>query len=84
MNLNAQQASDYFPAQTGFEWKFKATPLDSANNPIPEQTQYRIDSFATVTNYQGRMANIVNTKIGPLATIQFQPYLDSLHQENVQ
>jgi len=74
----AQQASDYFPTQTGFEWKFKATPLDSANNPIPAQAQYRIDSFATVANYQGRIANIVNTKTGPLSTIQFQPYLDSL------
>lgn len=74
----AQLASDYFPTQTGFEWKFKATPLDSANNPIPAQAQYRIDSFATAANYQGRMANIVNTKTGPLATIQFQPYLDSL------
>ena len=33
--LNAQQASDFFPAQTGFEWKFKQTPLDSLNNPVP-------------------------------------------------
>ncbi len=78
MILFAQQASDYFPTQTGFEWKFKATPLDSANNPIPAQAQYRIDSFATVANYQGRVANIVNTKTGPLSTIQFQQYMDSL------
>jgi len=75
---NAQQASDYFPDQTGFEWKFKQTPLDSANNPIPSLAQFRVDSFATVTNYQGRLANIVNTKDGPLNTILLQPYLDSL------
>lgn len=75
---NAQQASDYFPTDTGFEWKFKQTPLDSASNPIPSLAQFRIDSFATVANYQGRMANIVNTKNGPLITIQSQPYLDSL------
>ena len=76
--INAQQASDYFPTQTGFEWKFKQTPLDSVNNPIPSLAQFRIDSFATVANYQGRMANIVNTKNGPLITIQSQLYLDSL------
>ncbi len=32
--INAQQASDYFPTQTGFDWKFKAIPLDSVSNPI--------------------------------------------------
>jgi len=76
--INAQQASDYFPTETGFEWKFKQTPLDSASIPIPSLAQFRIDSFATVANFQGRMANIVNTKNGPLNTIQSQPYLDSL------
>jgi hypothetical protein len=74
----AQQASDYFPTQTGFEWKFKQTPLDSAQNPIPSLAVFRIDSFASVANYQGRMANIVPTKTGPLQTILLQPYLDSL------
>ena len=75
---NAQQASDYFPAQTGFVWEFKQTPLDSLNNPIPSMAVFRIDSFASVANYQGRLANIVPTKTGPLLTIPFQPYLDSL------
>ena len=32
--INAQQASDYFPSQTGFDWKFKQSPLDSVSNPI--------------------------------------------------
>ena len=75
---NAQQASDYFPSQTGFEWKFKATPLDSLNNPIPSLAVFRVDSFASVANYEGKLANIVPTKTGPLQTIQFQPFLDSL------
>jgi len=75
---NAQQASDYFPSQTGFEWKFKEIPLDSANNPIPSLAEFRIDSFASVANYEGKLANIVATKTGPLIFIQFQPYLDSL------
>lgn len=75
---NAQQASDYFPSQTGFEWKFKAIPLDSVSNPINALAYYRMDKFESVANYQGRLANIVPTKSGPLLTILFQPYLDSL------
>ena len=75
---NAQQASDFFPAQTGFEWKFKAIPLDSVSNPINSLAYYRIDKFESVANYQSKQANIVQTKSGPLQTILIQPYLDSL------
>jgi hypothetical protein len=75
---NAQQASDYFPTQTGFEWKFKAIPLDSVSNPVNSLAYYRIDNFESVANYQGKLANIVQTKSGPLQTILLQPYLDSL------
>ena len=75
---NAQQASEYFPAQIGFEWKFKAIPLDSVSNPITSLAYYRIDSFESVANYEGKLANIVLTKSGPLQTILLQPYLDSL------
>ena len=67
---NAQQASDYFPSQTGFEWKFKAIPLDSVSNPINSLAYFRIDSFASVASYEGKLANIVPTKTGPLQTIQ--------------
>jgi hypothetical protein len=74
----AQQASDYFPSQPGFEWKFKVTPLDSLNNPLTSEAAYRIDSFATVTDYNGMLANIVPTKLGPLQTILNQAYSDSL------
>lgn len=74
----AQQASDYFPSQTGFEWEFKQTPLDSLNNPIPSLSAFRVDSFASVANYEGKMANIVPTKTGPLFSIPFQPFMDSL------
>jgi hypothetical protein len=76
--IYAQQASDYFPLQTGFEWKFKQTPLDSLNNPIPAMAVFKIDSFASVANYQGRIANIVPTKTGSLSTILYQTFLDSL------
>ena len=75
---NAQQASDYFPPQTGFIWEFKQTPLDSLNNPIPSLALFRVDSFASVANFEGKLANIVPTKTGPLLTIPFQPFLDSL------
>jgi len=73
-----QQASEYFPTQTGFEWKFKQTPLDSAQIPITSLAYYRMDFFESVEDYEGRLANIVLTKTGPLLTIQQQPYLDSL------
>jgi len=74
----SQQASDYFPSQTGFEWKLKAIPLDSASNPINSLAAFRIDSFASVANYEGKLANIVLTKSGSLQHILLQPYLDSL------
>jgi hypothetical protein len=74
----SQQASDYFPPQTGFDWKFKAIPLDSASNPIPSLAFYRMDYFESVANYEGKLANIVLTKDGPLQFIQQQPFLDTL------
>ena len=75
---NAQPASEYFPSQTGFEWKFKQTPLDSGNVPNPSLAFYRMDIFESVANYEGKLANIVPTKTGPLQSILFQPYSDSL------
>jgi hypothetical protein len=74
----SQQASDYFPSQTGFEWKLKSIPLDSVSNPINALAYFRIDSFATIENYEGKLANIVLTKSGPLDSILLKPYLDSL------
>jgi len=75
----AQQASDYFPPQTGFIWKYELTPLDSLNNPIDPLTFFRVDSFTTTADYQGKLANIVVTKEGPFAVINFLPYTDSLY-----
>jgi hypothetical protein len=74
----AQTASDYFPSNVGFEWKYKVTPLDSASTPINFLAVFRVDSFASVANYKGNMANIVATKTGPLVSIQQQPFSDSL------
>ena len=74
----AQQASDYFPQKTGFMWNYELTHLDSINNPIESLTFFRIDSFATTADYQGKLANIVLTKEGPSEAIHFLPYTDSL------
>lgn len=78
VQVYSQQASDYFPSQTGFEWKFKAIPLDSVSNPINSLAYFRMDSFASIENYEGKLANIVLTKSGPLQTILLQPFSDSL------
>ena len=78
-NMNAQQASDYFPDQTGFMWSYMVTPLDSSNNQVDSLIFFRQDSFAVTTNYVGKLANIVLTKSGPKKTILFQPYTDSLY-----
>jgi len=75
--LSSSLAQVYFP-QTGFEWKFKVTPLDSVSNPLNSLAVFRVDSFASVANYKGNMANIVETKTGPLQTIQQQPFSDTL------
>ena len=74
----AQQASEYFPIQSGFSWRYLLTPLDSANNGLTQLAFYRADSFANVANYKGKMANIVVTKKGSLTSLPSQPYDDSL------
>ena len=53
VTLLAQQASDYFPNQTGFMWNYKVTPLDSLNNDIDSLAFFRQDSFSVITDYQG-------------------------------
>jgi hypothetical protein len=76
--LYPQQASDYFPAATGYVWNYKVTPLDSINNPMTQLEYFRQDSFAVIQNYLGRTADIVLSKEGPLQTILLQPYIDSI------
>jgi len=75
--LPAQQASDYFPDQTGFTWIYKVTPLDSANNPIISQTLFRIDSFTTNIEYEDSLANEVISKEGTAQLINLLPFTDS-------
>jgi hypothetical protein len=74
--ITAQQAQDYFPQQ-GFRWDFKVTPLDSANNEIDSMAYFRVDSFAVVTNFMGRSADLVLSKTGPYSLINFMPFIDT-------
>ncbi len=73
----AQQAGDYFPQSPGFRWDYKAIPLDSANNAIDSLTYFRVDSFAVVTNFMGRSADIVLSKNGTYNLVNYLPYTDS-------
>ncbi|MEJ2194691.1 MAG: T9SS type A sorting domain-containing protein [Ignavibacteriaceae bacterium] len=77
--INAQQASDYFPSQSGYKWRFIVTPLDSLNNEIETDRFFRQDSFALTTDYEGNIANLVLSKEGLEQTIDLQPYTDSLY-----
>jgi hypothetical protein len=75
--VHAQQASDYFPEQPCVRWEYKVTTLDSLNNEIDSSYFYKHDLFVTESNFEGKLAKIVQTKSGPAETINFQPYLDS-------
>jgi hypothetical protein len=77
--INAQQASDYFPAQESFKWNFMVTPLDSLNNELDTVSFFRQDSFAVTTNYEGKLANLVLSKEGFTQNIHLLPYTDSLY-----
>ena len=78
-SILAQNASTYFPSQTGYKWNYESVPLDSINNPVNSQKFFSIDSFTVVAAYNGKSANVVLNKIGPESTINFQPYLDTLY-----
>ena len=74
--IPAQQAQDYFPQQ-GFRWDYRVTPLDSANNEIDSLAYFRVDSFAVVSNFMGRSADLVLSKTGPYSLINFMPFTDT-------
>jgi hypothetical protein len=76
-HVNAQQANDYFPSDTGYVWYFKTIALDTLNNEVDSLSFFQVDSFATVASYQDKTANIILSKTGTENSLQFQPYLDS-------
>jgi Secretion system C-terminal sorting domain len=77
IEIPAQNAADYFP-QMGYKWLYRVVPLDSLNNELSGSEFFRADSFASISNYKGRNANIVFSKTGPEITLPVQPYTDSL------
>ncbi len=78
-SIISQTASTYFPSQTGYKWHYESVPLDSLNNPVNSQKFYSIDSFAVVSSFGGKNANVVLSKTGAQNTINLQPYLDTIY-----
>ena len=80
LSIIAQQASDYFPAETGFVWNYRVAPLDPNNNEIDTLVYARQDTFALVSNYKNKLANIVLSKSGFSQTLPpIQLYTDTLY-----
>ncbi len=71
------QSSNYFPANNGYVWNYKVTPLDSLGNPNYNLSTARIDSFVTTAIAYNKNSKIILSKNGPIATINTQPYLDT-------
>lgn len=64
INCFAQSASEYFPADFGYKWYFKQTPLDSLGQPYENLSTIRIDSFFTDGIYKGKEAKFILSKAG--------------------
>lgn len=73
----SQNASTYFPAQTSYKWYYQSIPLDSLNNPNESLKFFEIDSFATVTTYEGKSSDMILSKKGAYDVIAYQPYTDT-------
>ena len=71
------QAQYYFPAQAGYKWNYKVSPLDSLNNKVDSLTFCQADTFATSGFYHGVDANILLSKSGNASLLPFLPYTDS-------
>jgi hypothetical protein len=76
---HSQNASTFFPANPGYKWYFKNTPLDSNNNPIISLVTYRIDSFAYTANYKGLLASHVLSKSNLINFNQAAPWNDTFY-----
>ncbi len=76
-NLFAQDASSFFPSNTGYSWNFKVIPLDSLNNEINSLSYYKTDSFTVNQSYNGKLANIIVSKLGDSSGTSTLPISDS-------
>jgi hypothetical protein len=75
--IYSQNASTFFPANTGYKWHYKVTPLDSLNQPLNQFATYRVDSFSVMQNYNGLNAAYLPSKRNLLTPNQQAPYSDS-------
>ena len=78
-SILAQSASTYFPSQTGYKWNYESVPLDSLNNSVDSLKYYGIDSFAVISQFNGKTTNIVLTKSGTQSAVNLLPFLDTLY-----
>jgi hypothetical protein len=78
VTINAQQASDYFPDQVGYKWKYKVTLLDSSINEIDSSKFSQQNLYFKETDFQGRVSKIVYIKTGTPGIIDYIPNADSL------
>lgn len=58
----SQNASTYFPGNTGYEWFFETRNLDSLNNPIQSTLRFRRDVYNNDETYVGRQAKVVHVR----------------------
>jgi hypothetical protein len=78
-SILAQTASTYFPSQTGYKWNYESVPLDSLNNQVDSLKYYGIDSFAVISQFNGKIANVVLTKSGTQSVVNLLPFIDTLY-----
>jgi len=74
--IYSQQGNNYFPPIT--EFTYSVFPLDSANNQVIAGEFRKRDLFVDIADYEGKQANIFQTKYAPIDSIDILPYEDSL------
>ncbi len=77
LNLFGQNASLYFPSDISSTWNYEEIPLDSVNNEISSLSYFKKDSLSSIINYNGKIANIIVSKVGLNASLPFSPIIDT-------
>lgn len=76
-NINAQNASGYFPDSSGFVWYYEETVLDKNNEPIDDLTLYSADSFGINTTFEEKNAKKIWSKSATKNLIRIIPYINN-------
>lgn len=79
ISIVAQQAADYFPANEGFKWVNKITPLDSLQQPVDSLIRYRIDSFTVSKTYSDKLSKVILSKSGYRNDVLTKAYIDTAY-----